>query len=54
MNRKSVVAFAVRPHFGIFVSVCRAERERQNKRERAQGEDKKKKERECEFVVMKA
>lgn len=38
MNRKSVVALAVRPHFGIFVSVCRGEREKE--RERARGEDK--------------
>lgn len=46
MNRKSVVALAVRPHFGIFVSVCRGERERGRERE-----GKIKKERECVFVV---
>ena len=31
------MALAVRPHFGIFVSVCRGEKERE--RESAQGED---------------
>ena len=51
LNRKSVVALAVRPHFGIFVSVCRGEKKKE--RERAQGGEIKK-ERECELVVVKA
>lgn len=37
------MAFAVRPHFSEFVSLCKEERERETERgrERAQGEDKK-------------